>query len=266
MTVQESGTTMLIAQISDLHVVPQGSRLSNGCDSSANLERVVRMISRFEPAPDVVLATGDLAESGAAEEYMWLRELLAPLAMPMYLIPGNHDDRAALVSAFCDHGYLPRENGTLHYAVENCLLRLIALDTVVAGADGGMLDAAQLDWLDAILAAAPNRPTLVFMHHPPIATGFRCMDEIALDGASTTRLGAIIERHRQVGRIVCGHVHRSAQARWRSTMVSICPSTAFQAVLDLHGNGFERSFGEPPAYQMHFWNGVELVTHTVTAA
>lgn len=265
MTVQESGTTMLIAQISDLHVVPQGSRLSNGCDSSTNLERVVRMISRFAPAPDVVLATGDLAESGASEEYMRLRELLAPLAMPVYLIPGNHDDRGALLSAFFDHEYLPREDSTLHYAVENCPLRLIALDTVMAGADGGTLDAAQLGWLDATLSAAPDRPTLVFMHHPPIATGFRCMDEIALNGASTTRLGAIIERHRQVERIVCGHVHRSAQARWRSTVVSICPSTAFQAVLDFQGNGFERAFGEPPAYQLHVWNGVELVTHMVTA-
>jgi hypothetical protein len=62
---------------------------------------------------------------------------------------------------------------------------------------------------------------------------------------------------------VCGHVHRGIQARWRGTVVSICPSTAFQGILNLRGDEFDASTDEPPAYQVHFWNGSELVTHTV---
>ena len=151
----------------------------------------------------------------------------------------------------------------MRYAVEDFDVRLIALDTLMPGADGGTLDSAQLDWLDATLSAAPGRPTLVLMHHPPFKTGIRCMDEIALEAASASRLGAIVERHRQVERIVCGHVHRGIQARWCGTVASVCPSTAFQYLFDLRENGFNASTREPPAYQAHYWNGTELVTHTI---
>lgn len=257
---------MLIAQISDLHVTARGGRLPNGCDSAANFERCVQTILRAAPVPDLVLATGDLTENGTAREYEYLRALLAPLPMPVYVIPGNHDERTALRLAFGDHGYLPRGDGRLYYAVGCHALRLVALDTVVTGADGGALDAPQLEWLDEVLSAEAGRATVIFMHHPPVETGFQCMDAIALDAASAARLGSIVARHRQVERIVCGHVHRSIQARWHGTMVSVCPSTAFQALLDFRGGAFARSAGEPPAYQLHYWNGVELVTHTVMAA
>ncbi|OFZ92994.1 MAG: hypothetical protein A3F74_03460 [Betaproteobacteria bacterium RIFCSPLOWO2_12_FULL_62_58] len=254
---------MLIAQISDLHVTLPGQLAYGIFDTAGNLSGCLAQIMQANPVPDVVLATGDLVETGAPDEYRRLRELLAPLTMPLYLIPGNHDDRAALCAAFRDHAYLPREGEPLRYAVEDFEVRLIALDTMIPGADGGTLDDAQLDWFDATLSAAPGRPTLVLMHHPPFKTGIRCMDEIALDAASACRLGAIVERHRHVERIVCGHVHRGIQARWRGTAVSVCPSTAFQYILDLRENGFNSSTREPPAYQAHFWNGAELVTHTI---
>ena len=104
---------------------------------------------------------------------------------------------------------------------------------------------------------------LVFLHPPPVMTGIRCMDEIALEASSAVRLGAIVAREPRIERIVCGHVHRGIQARWHGTVVSICPSTAFQGVLNLRGDAFDAATDEPPAYQVHYWNGAELVTHTV---
>lgn len=254
---------MLIAQISDLHVMLPGQLAYGSFDTAGNLARCVTQIMQANPVPNVVLATGDLVETGAPDEYRRVRDLLAPLTMPLYVIPGNHDERAALCAAFRDHAYLPRVGEPVRYAVDDFDVRLIALDTVIPGADGGTLDDAQLDWLDATLSAAPGSPTLVLMHHPPFKTGIRCMDEIALDAASASRLGVVIERHRQVERIVCGHVHRGIQARWRGTAVSVCPSTAFQYILDLREKGFNSATGEPPAYQAHYWNGAELVTHTI---
>lgn len=254
---------MIIAQISDLHVGVAGSLAYGRFDTGLCLARCVRHILRLIPPPDVVLATGDLVDGGTAGEYHHLRELLAPFPMPVYLIPGNHDDRSALCKAFRDHAYLPRPGAPVYYVLEEFPVRLLALDTVVPGAAGGALDAAQLDWLEARLAAAAHEPTLIFMHHPPIWTGIRCMDGIGLEPGSAARLAAIVSRHRQIERIVCGHVHRAIQARWRGTVVSICPSTAFQAVLKLGDEGFEWSPDEPPAYQLHCWNGAELVTHTV---
>lgn len=255
---------MIIAQISDMHVSSKGSLVYGRFDTGACLARCVRHIRQLKPRPDVVLATGDLVDGGSAPEYRHLREAVTPLDMPVYLIPGNHDDRAALCEAFPERGYLPRPGETVRYTVEGHPVRLIALDTVVRGAAGGALDAVQLDWLEAQLAAEPGKPTLIFMHHPPFRTGIRCMDEIGLEAESAARLGAIVARHHQVECITCGHVHREIQARWHGTRVSICPSTAYQSILDLATGEFEANSDEPPAYQLHYWNGAELVTHTVT--
>ncbi|MBI4194827.1 MAG: phosphodiesterase [Betaproteobacteria bacterium] len=253
---------MVIAQISDLHIGTAGQLAYGRIDTAANLARCVASILRLGPRPDVVVASGDLVDTGAAEEYRRLRELLAPLPMPVYLMPGNHDDRAALRAEFRDHSYLPAA-GALHFAVGGHAIRLIMLDTVVADMDGGALGAPQLDWLAATLAADPEMPALIFMHHPPIMTGIRCMDEIALAADDVARLDAVVSRHPQVERIACGHVHRTVESRWCGTMVGICPSTAFQANLGLRTESFEVAADEPPAYQVHYWNGANLITHTL---
>lgn len=254
---------MLIAQISDLHARLPGELSYGTIDSAANISRCVRHIAGLEPRPDAVLATGDLVHGGAGAEYAHLRELLAPLTMPIYPIPGNHDERGAFATAFA--GYFPNVSGAeaLFYAVDVHPVRLIALDSVVPGEESGALEDVQLDWLRATLASARERPTLLFVHHPPIATGFQHMDEIALDARSAARLGDIVEHNPQVVRVACGHVHRAVNTRWRGSVVSVCPSAAYQARFNLLG-GFEPDPREPPAYQLHYWNGRELVTHTVS--
>lgn len=254
---------MLFAQISDLHVMAPGELAYGRFDTSASLAHCVRHITQLDPLPDAVLATGDLVNSGSAAEYRRLREQLTPLVMPVYMIPGNHDERGLLCAEFSDHFYLPRPGQKVRYVIEYLDARLIALDTAVSGEDGGALDADQLDWLETTLAAEPNKQALVFMHHPPLNTGIRYMDEIALDQPSSEQLARIIERHPQVARITCGHVHRGMLAHWHGTTVSICPSTAFQYGLDLRATPSVSTTGEPPAYQLHYWNGAELVTHTV---
>jgi len=257
---------MLIAQITDLHVMLPGELAYGRFDTSSSLARCVSQIMQLDPVPDAVLATGDLVDGGSAEEYRRLRELLAPLNMPVYVIPGNHDRRETMCAEFGDHPYLPRPGQMVRYVIGNDDVRLVALDTVVAGETGGALDAEQLDWLETTLSAEPHHPTLVFMHHPPVRTGTQYMDEIALDETSTARLAQVIGRHPQVERITCGHVHRSVQARWHGTTASICPSTAFQYSLDFRPAAPTAVTGEPPAFQLHYWNGAQLVTHTVLAA
>ena len=94
----------------------------------------------------------------------------------------------------------------MQYVVEGHPVRLIALDTLVPGQVGGLLCAERLIWLAARLEEAPARPTLIFMHHPPFVTGLQAMDAMGLEGKE--ELAAVIRRHPQVERLVCGHVHR----------------------------------------------------------
>src|SRR5215470_3359119 len=118
---------MLIAQISDLHIRARGQLAYRRVDTAWYLARCVEQLLRMTPRPDVVVATGDLVDVGHPDEYRHLRELLTPLPMPVYLIPGNHDRRDPLVAEFPEHAYLPRHGSFLHYVLEDFPLRMIGL-------------------------------------------------------------------------------------------------------------------------------------------
>jgi len=252
---------MIIAQLSDTHVCAEGAKAYERVATNDMLAAAVDHLNALVPRPQVVIATGDLCHSGAKEEYAALRSLFTPLAMPVFLIPGNHDDRSELVSAFPEHDYLPQDGGFLHYVVEGYPLRLIALDTVIPGEAGGRMCKDRLTWLAERLAEGGGRPTLVFMHHPPFLTGIGHMDEIGLEGAE--EFGRIVLRHPEIERIVSGHLHRPIQMRWRGTLASTAPSTAHQVVLDLGpcAAGFYNL--EPPACQIHLFDPDQgVVSHT----
>ena len=250
---------MLIAQISDMHIRAPGKLLYRRIDTADFLERAVVHVNRLDPRPDVVLATGDLVESGKPEEYTLLRELLAPLAMPVHVIPGNHDARDALRRAFPDHFYLPR-SGFLQYTIEGLPLRLIALDTLVEGKHHGALCLERLDWLQARLAESDG-PTVLFMHHPPFKCGIGAFDSTRVEEGGR-RLAELVQRHGNVERILCGHIHRPIQVSWAGTMASIAPSTAHQATLDLRANAPLSLMMEPPAIALHLWRpDTGLITH-----
>jgi 3',5'-cyclic AMP phosphodiesterase CpdA len=252
---------MLIAQISDMHLGAPGSWNDTLVHTDVFLERAVEHLNALTPRPDVVIATGDLVESGGVEQYERLRAILAPLAMPIYLVPGNHDDRTNLVRVFADHAYLPRDGGFLHYTVEDWPVRLVVLDTLVPGEDRGHLCTKRLAWLDARLAEAPERPTMVVMHHPPFVTGLAAMDSMGFD--TVDALAGVIRRHPQVERIVSGHLHRTIMRRFAGTVACTCPGTAHQLSLDLVPAKRLAVVMEPPACLLHLWLGESqgLVTH-----
>ena len=122
---------MLVAQISDTHIlVPESDHpaalLRGDC-----LRRTVADIN--QQRPDAVIFTGDTVQHGQPEEYARLRELLAPLEAPLYLVPGNRDDKNKMRSAFSDYSYLPASGELLHYTIENYDIRLVAIDSTLAG-------------------------------------------------------------------------------------------------------------------------------------
>jgi 3',5'-cyclic AMP phosphodiesterase CpdA len=267
---------MLVAQISDSHIVaagklfrcplpgvaPDGGRIRCEFDTAPYLARAVAALNALTPRPDVVVVTGDLVDHGEPAEYEHLRALLAPLSMPAFVIPGNHDARAPMRAAFAADGYLPAE-GYLQYAVDDYPLRFVALDTLVDGKHHGTLCDERLGWLDRTLAAQPSRPTAIVMHHPPFATGIAYMDRHGLD--SSAALANIVARHNQVERILCGHLHRAIDRRFAGTVAGTAPSTAHQIGLNLLPEAPIGFVFEPPGCQLHFWReGAGLVTHTVT--
>jgi 3',5'-cyclic-AMP phosphodiesterase len=251
---------MLLCQISDTHI-KAGRKLAYGIvDTATMLERCVADILQLPQQPDAVIATGDLVDFGRADEYALLRELLAPLTMPLYLMPGNHDERGQMRASFPDHPYLRQWEPFLQFAIDEHAVRIVALDTLIPRQGGGSLCGERLAWLDRTLSAQPERPTVVALHHPPFTTGIGHMDRVALDNVSG--LGAVIRRHPQVERVIAGHLHRPITARFAGTVASTCPSPAHQVALDIAPDAADDFILEPPGYQLHWWNGSQLVTHT----
>ncbi len=252
---------MLICQISDLHIKTPGKLSYGVVDTSGMLQRCVEHIQALKTKPDIVVATGDLTDFGRPAEYAHLRELLAPLAVPLYLIPGNHDHRENMVAAFPDHAYLTQMRPFIQYAIEDLPMRILALDTVIPEKSGGELCDQRLAWLKEKLAAAPDRPTIIIMHHPPFKTFIGHMDRIGL--ANSEALKSIVSQHPQVERILCGHLHRPIQVRWAGTLASTTPSPAHQVALDLTDDAPSHFVMEPPGYQLHKWHPESgLVSHT----
>ena len=204
----------------------------------------------MKPTPDVLLISGDLTDCGLAEEYAFLRELLAPLTMPVYVIPGNHDRRETLHDAFFEDGYLPEDGTFLHYVIEDNPVRLIGLDTVVPGEGHGEMDDERLAWLERTLDEGGDKPTLIFMHHPPFPTGIVHMDAIGCRNGD--QMAALVSQYPNVERVLAGHHHRPVQIRWGGTIGMIVPSPAHQVLLDLNGDEDEaRIKMEPPAFALH---------------
>ena len=250
---------MLIAQITDMHVKPEGEMLSGTLDSFKGLADTVARLNGFAPRPDLVVATGDLTADGKPEEYEALRVLLNRLEIPWLVIAGNHDIRDNLRAALPSQ---PWEDGNpyLQYAVDNYPLRIVALDSLGRNGHGGQLCGERLAWLETKLGEAPDRPTVVLLHHPPFATGIGHMDRMGLEDPSG--LADIVSRNRQVIRILCGHVHRPVQTLFAGVLTSTSPATSFQIQLKLDDSESIQWTSEPPAFQLHVWSNGELVSHT----
>jgi len=242
---------MLIAQITDLHAGIKVSAEGVEIDTLRQVAKAVDHLNGFSPPLDCVVATGDLAGDGLVEEYRGLRAQLDRLRMPCYLIPGNHDDRDRLHAVFGHHGYLSTDDRFLHYTVDTHPLRLIGLDTLDPGEDRGLLCELRLQWVENQLEQGKDRPTLLFMHHPPFVCGIAEFDQMRCRNGEA--LGAIVGRHPQVVGVLAGHVHRAIHTSWHGCAVHVAPSVSFQYPLALDPRYKLVPIAEPGACGIYRW-------------
>src|SRR5438876_4380994 len=215
-----SAKPVLISQISDLHIKAPGVLAYGRVDTASALQRCVAALNAFTPKPDLVVISGDLADTPMAEEYEYLKRLLTPLTLAFVGIPGNHDSRELMRVAFPRPAYaFPA--GPLNQRVEIGRLDLVLLDSSVPGRPHGELDAPTLQWLEATLASSPDRPALLFLHHPPFKTGIGHMDRQFLLNAGD--LAAVVKRHPRTQLIAAGQAHRAILTMFAGIPSTICP-------------------------------------------
>jgi len=257
---------MLIAQITDVHLGfdPASPDEFNRQRLDAALAALVAMA----PRPDLLLVTGDIADQGDdSVSYRRFREAIAEVPFPVFGAMGNHDGRANYRAAFPD---VPAPDGFIQYAIEDHSLRILVLDTLEEGRHGGGYCEVRARWLRARLDEQPERPTLIALHHPPVATGLSWLDENP-DAEWMERLRGVVAGRENVVGLIAGHLHRPIVTSWAGKVLIVCPSTAPQVALDLEAvdptRPDERALivADEPCFALHLWDGHNLVSHFDTA-
>lgn len=250
--------TVLVAQLTDSHIIEEGRTLWRRVDTAGMLAATVAHLNAMSPRPDLVVCTGDLVNDGRDEQYRNAAAILAALEIPLVLVPGNHDDRTLLRAHFPQ---VPAggPHDRIDLVHDELPLRVVGLDTTVPGHGGGLVNVAQMAWLDAVLRADPDRPTLIVQHHPPFATGIAWMDEV---GLTDRHLEAeVLARHPHVVGVATGHLHRSITGRCGGVPAVCSPSTGVQLALALDGTPYGY-VDEQPSVTLHRWTPSDgLATH-----
>lgn len=249
-----------ILVISDLHISRAGDRII-GLDPSARLQRVLDAAKTDHPDALYLILLGDLTHHGLPEEYERLATQLAGYPIPIIPLLGNHDRRAAFLTAFPDSTV--SDSGHIQYVIDLPQHRLITLDTLdgppyPAGHHSGKLCQARMQFLAGALKGAEGRMPIVFTHHPPVMSGIVGMDKIRLaDGAAFLD---VLAAHNPV-HLISGHIHRVMSGTTRGVGWSMFKSPCHQGVINLTDANSSLSVDEPGSYGLLLLSEDGIVVH-----
>ena len=235
---------MIIAQISDTHIAldtPDSDRRIE------DFERTIADINALDPAPDVIIHSGDIAHNGRADEYRVAAKILAQARAPAYVMVGNKDDRDNLRKEFSDANYLTSDLEFISYTIEDFPVRLIVLDTLNPGSNKGDFCGARLSMLANMIDAEPAKPIAIFAHHPPflVPEGPEPLHFETEDVMH--RLREALQRSCRIIGVFCGHVHRGVPGNVKDIPVMVMPSIA----TTLRKGDYPLELRERPVYHIH---------------
>lgn len=212
--------------ITDTHLFADEHSEIFGVHPDDSLRAGIDAVMALPRPPEFVVHTGDCSSDGSLASYARLRAQLARIGAPVHYVPGNHDDRDAMMRILNEGG--ARGGGAPHMSavIDVAGLRVVMLDTSVPGSDGGHVGAGQRAWLSETLDASAGRDVIVALHHNPIPTGSRWLDAMTIADADEFR--AEIARHASVRAVIFGHVHQEMDLRLDGIRYVATPATCFQ--------------------------------------
>lgn len=213
--------SLKLLQISDTHLHAAADSRMRGVTTYATLLAVLEHAKRDPRWPvDAIIATGDIVQDESRAGYERFRDALAPLGVPVYCIPGNHDDPVLMGEILMSGSF--QLGGELREGKWSVVL----LSTFLAGEDAGGLGPARLSGLKQALHAHTGQNILVAMHHHPLPMGSTWLDGVALRDAQA--FWKVIDAHSDVRAVVCGHVHQASDRTRNRVRFLSTPSTCAQ--------------------------------------
>ena len=240
---------MIIAQISDTHIALDTPDTDQRI---LDFERTIADINALDPAPDVIVHTGDIVHNGRQDEYAQAVAILAKARVPVYVLAGNKDNRTNLREAFSAHQYLAPYSDFIDYAIDDYPVRLIALDTLSSGSNKGDFCAVRVRRLIDLIDAETTRPIAVFTHHPPFEVTVG-PDPVHFETPEImSRLRRALQHSGRVVAVFSGHVHRAAEGH-----VGIIPATVMPCIATTLRKGeYPAQMKTRPVYQIHRFDPV----------
>ena len=218
-----AGRPIRIAQITDPHLFADERAELLGLNTRDSFVQVIDALAEESAQPDLIVATGDIAQDASLRAYQAFSEGVARLGVPFRWVPGNHDDRQLMQSLPCSQDA---------FAGHSVLggWQIVMLDTSVPGKVHGELAASELQRLQVRLSAADQdsqiRHTLVCMHHNPLPGTAGWMLEIGLHNADD--FNRLLGDYDSVRAVVYGHIHQELDVISNGQRYICTPSTCIQ--------------------------------------
>jgi 3',5'-cyclic-AMP phosphodiesterase len=213
--------SLLVAQISDLHLFADERQDLLGWNTWKSLDVILQRLMALNPLPEIILLTGDLSQDETEGAYQRVIDRLTPLGIPTYWLPGNHDHVATMDRVLNQPPIYPDK------VLERGGWKLLLLNSNVPGQVHGELSGESLQWLSARLSETPdNQPTLIALHHPPFWVGSPWLDQSGLQ--NTAEFLEIIDRCPQVRLVLFGHIHQEFEHKRHTVTYLSAPSTCIQ--------------------------------------
>lgn len=165
--------------------------------------------------------TGDLIQDDTRGAYDRFCNLMRPLGLPVYCVPGNHDVRSIMQDALAGPEFYYCESATL----KNWLIA--GIDSCIGGNDAaGRIDDQEMERLEKLLDVTTAEHVLICLHHPPLPVGSEWLDQVGLrNGEEFLR---VIARTGKVRAAIFGHVHQEFENSHDSIQIIGTPSTCRQ--------------------------------------
>ncbi|MFK7889816.1 MAG: metallophosphoesterase [Granulosicoccus sp.] len=214
---------MKFAHVSDLHLTPDGPGRDKQFPSSiAMASAIAEDLRTIADGLDLLVVSGDITERADAESFAIFEQIFERIGLPIVTVPGNHDGPAGMF----DYAASSPQFAGWHLTnrmIEIERVRLLGLDTNIAGLTHGALDDEALSLVDEQVQRKTDQCLVLVMHHPPLVLGLQQFDEFARIERGDELLDIITASKSEVI-VLSGHVHRPYSARDRNVSCFVAGS------------------------------------------
>jgi Icc protein len=228
-----------LLQLTDLHVLPTLESTLLGVQTEHYFHTVLAHAFAQRSTYDLLLLTGDLAQSPCVASYDRILKKIEEYETPTLCLPGNHDDYLLMQKIF----NTPQVN--CHKQTILGQWQVVMLNSQIVGSEAGRLEQTELDFLETCLQENSDLFTLIAVHHNCLPTNSAWLDTMQIENSQTFL--KMVARHPKVRVITTGHIHQEMNQKFGEITVFGTPSTCFQFTVNSVNFAMDRT---PPGYRI----------------